>query len=229
MRSRVLVIYSGVVQRSSGAGRFDRGDRPWIRTPIKFAAAFGLAASLYAQELPSEEDSFDVEPPLLFQPDQPAPDQLLTESRELPATLGQLRKRYERAKESAASAERLVKAGVLAKTEAEQRALRLVRVEAELADAERAAAKEQVEAQKKRFEAGEIGKGDFDAAVVALADASTAAQTATAKYQQAQLDAAELDLRRQKQLLALGSARKSDVARAEEKLAILQRGEEVPQ
>ena len=40
------------------------------------------------------------------------------------------------------------------------------------------------------------------------------------------LDAAELNLRRQRQLLKLGSAHKSDVARAEEKLAQLQQGDE---
>ena len=49
---------------------------------------------------------------------------------------------------------------------------------------------------------------------------------AGAKYHKAQLDAAELNLRRQRQLLKLGSAHKSDVAHAEEKLAQLQQGDE---
>mgnify|MGYP001793141952 CR=1 FL=1 len=128
----------------------------------------------------------------------------------------------------AASAERLAKTGGLAKVEAERLALRAGRLEAELTNAQLTVAKEQVAAQKKRLEAGEIGKGDFDASVVALAGASAAAQTGDAKYRQAQLDAAALNLRRQKQLLAAGSARKSDVARAEDKLAALQLGEQKP-
>jgi hypothetical protein len=73
--------------------------------------------------------------------------------------------------------------------------------------------------QKARSEAGQASKADLDAATATLARASATAQTADAKYHKAQLDAAALNLRRQRQLLALGSARKSDVARAEEKLA----------
>ena len=95
-----------------------------------------LARSVLAQESPSPEDSFEVEPPLLVQPEKPAPDQSATEPQKLPVTLEQLRKQLERAKENAASAEHLVKAGVLAKTEAAQRALRAVRLEADVANAE---------------------------------------------------------------------------------------------
>jgi cysteine sulfinate desulfinase/cysteine desulfurase-like protein len=101
-------------------------------------------------------------------------------------------------------------------------------LEAELANAQLAAAKDQVASQKTRLEAGEISKGDLEASAVSLAQAIAAAQTANANYQKAQLDAAALNLRRQKLLLALGSARKSDVARAEEKLAALRRGEQMP-
>jgi hypothetical protein len=193
-------------------------------------AAFGLATtclatSVVAHELPSAEESFEVEPPLLVPPDKPEPDQSAAGPQELPVPRETLKKQLERAKESAASAERLVKTGVLAKTEAEQRALRAVRLEAELANAELAAAKERVEAAKKRLEAGEIGKGELNAFLVSLARASADAQAANEKYQEAQLDAAALNLRRQKQLLAVGSARESDVAHAEEKLATLRRGE----
>jgi hypothetical protein len=183
-----------------------------------------LTTSILAQELPSPEESFEVEPPLLVPPDEP--HQSAAGPEELPVTREKLKKQLERAKESAASAERLVRMGVLAKTEAEQRALRAASLEAELANAELAAAKEQVEVGKKRLEAGEIGKGELDVLAVSLARASAAAQAAKAAYRQAQLDAAALNLRRQKQLLAVGSARKSDVARAEEKLATLQRGEQ---
>jgi len=41
------------------------------------------------------------------------------------------------------------------------------------------------------------------------------------KREHAEIEAAETNLRRQRKLLALGSARKSDVVRAEQKLAEL--------
>lgn len=133
-----------------------------------------------------------------------------------------LKKRLESSKENAASAARLVKSGVLAKVEAEQRELRVLRPEAELANAQLAVAQEQVGAQRKRREAVEISQGELDAATVALAQIDATAQSAKAKYEKAQLDAAALGLRRQRQLFAQGSSRKSDVVRAEEKLASLQ-------
>jgi hypothetical protein len=55
-----------------------------------------------------------------------------------------------------------------------------------------------------------------------LATATSAAQSAEAKRDRAELDAALLNLSRQKKLLALGSGRKSEVSRAEEKVAALQ-------
>jgi hypothetical protein len=190
----------------------------------KSVAGFGLVTtflttSSLAQELPQKEKSFEVEPPLL---PQPAPDS------EEPATVETLKKRLENSKESAASAARLVKKGVLAQLEAEQQTLRVLRLEAELADAQLAIAQEQVAAQKKRREAGEIDQGEQDAAVVALAPINAAAQSAQAKYEKAQLDAAALALRRQRQLFAQGSSRKADVARAEEKLAALQQSASSP-
>ncbi len=116
----------------------------------------------------------------------------------------------------------------MAKVEAERRALRVVRLESELANAELMAANEAVVTQRKCLDAGEISQADLAPFLAALEQASGAAQAAEAKYRQAQLDAAALDLRRQKQLFAAGSARKADVTRAEEKLAELQHGEEKP-
>jgi outer membrane protein TolC len=72
------------------------------------------------------------------------------------------------------------------------------------------------------------GPFEGDLATAALAWASAAAQSAEENYHKAQLDAAAPNLRRQRQLLALGSAHKSDVARAEEKLAKLQHDDQAP-
>jgi len=87
-------------------------------------------------------------------------------------------------------------------------------------------AEQQLTSLKARFLAGQVSQPEVDAATTALTQATAAAQTAEAKYHKAKLDAAELNLRRQRQLFKLGSAHKSDVARAEEKLALLQQGDE---
>ena len=187
---------------------------------VAFSLSLAIPTSaLFAQEPSPDSGSFEVEPPLLVQPDgtpvappetNPTPDR----------DLARLERQLERAKKSAASAERLYKAGILAKVEAEQRALRVVRLQTELARAQLARIQEQA------------GKGTGDGIVqvqsavrddlkAALAQASAAEKEATANLAKAELDAAILNLQRQQKLRALGSARKSDVARAEEKLAAL--------
>lgn len=201
-------------------------DRTFTKWIVAASAAVILSVNcLPAQELPTSDDSFAIEPPLLIPlgERESSPEDSREES---PADVGKLEQQLLRAKKSAVSVERLVKMGVLAKTEAEQRALRAIRLEAGLANAQAAAAKEQVTLQQARIAAGQASQAELDAALTTQARANATAEAATEKYHKAQLDAAALNLRRQRQLLAQGSARKSDVARAEEKLAILQRGDE---
>ncbi len=203
-------------------------DRRLTKCVVVFAAVVSLPlSSLLAQDVPkSEDDSFDIEPPLLVLPRDPesAPDESEENAPEAQPDAAKLARRLEGAKKSAASAARLVKIGVLSKVEAEQRALRVVRLESQLADAQMIAAQEEVTSQKARFAAGQASQPEVDAATAALARASAAAQSAEENYHKAQLEAAALNLRRQRQLFSLGSAHKSDVARAEEKLAKLQQG-----
>jgi len=192
-----------------------------------FAIVSLSLSSLLAQEVPkSDDESFDIEPPLLVKPwdPHPAPDD--SGEGAVPLEPPKLVQRLEEAKKSAAATARLVKRGVLSKFEAEQRALRVVRLESELAKAQIILAQQQLTSLKARFLAGQVSQPEVDAATTALTQATAAAQTAETKYHKAQLDAAELNLRRQRQLLKLGSAHKSDVARAEEKLAQLQQGDE---
>jgi len=195
---------------------------------VAYVAIVSLSlSSLLAQEVPkSDDESFDIEPPLLVKPwePQPAPDD--SGEGAVPLEPPKLAQRLEEAKKSAAATPRLVKRGVLSKVEAEQRALRVVRLESELAKAQMISAQQQLTSLKARFLAGQVSQPEVDAATTALTQATAAAQTAETKYHKAQLDAAELNLRRQRQLLKLGSAHKSDVARAEEKLAQLQQGDE---
>jgi hypothetical protein len=105
--------------------------------------------------------------------------------------------------------------------EVEQRLLRVVRTESDLANARVAQAKEKVAEKESRVASAETPKDELDAVKAALAQLTEAAQVALAKRERAELEAAEVNVRRQQKLLKLGSARESDVTRAEEKLAEL--------
>ena len=183
--------------------------------PVTFVAlAMAVCAADQSAENKSEEpDSFDVEPPILKQnlSDEPLPN----------GDLARLEKQLERAKQNAAGAERLYKIGVLAKMEVEQRLLKVIRFESNLADARVARAKEELAEKESQLATGEITRDELQSIKTALAQLTEAAQAATAKREHAELEAAEANLRRQQKLLKLGIGQKSDVTHAEEKLAEL--------
>jgi len=187
-------------------------------TLIVTAIAALATGDQLSQNQSADPESFDIEPPLLKQ-------NLSAEPSSAPPApegdVARLEIQLERAKRNAAGAERLCKIGVLAKVEVEQRLLKVVRCESDLANARLARAKEEVAALKSRVAVGESIKDELEAAKAALAQLMEAAQNAAAKRERAELDAAEANLRRQQKLLHLGSAQKSDVTRAEQKLAEL--------
>jgi hypothetical protein len=191
------------------------------RTRALLVFATALAAA-YAQEPPTIDsvDSFDVEPALLIpdRGDEPLPD-IATPATDL--EIAKLEKNVERAKRNAAEAKRLCKIGALSQTELEQRLLRVVCLEADLENARLASAKDELTEAEKHFAADETSKAALANAEAALARATEAARAAIARRDRAELDSAEANLLRQRKLLALGSARNSDVARAEQKLAAL--------
>ena len=176
------------------------------------------AADQSAENKSDEPDSFDIEPAILKQnlSDNAFPATTLPSG-----DVERLEKQLERAKRNAAGAERLCKIGVLAKVEVEQRLLKIVRCESELADAQLLRAKEEVAAQESQFSAGERTKDELEAAKAAVVQLTAAAELATQKRERAELDFAEANLRRQEKLLRLGSAQKADVTHAQEKLAEL--------
>jgi hypothetical protein len=182
------------------------------------AAIVTVAADPSARTKSDEPEAFDIEPPILKQ-------NLSNEP--LPATgtpdaeVARLEKQLERAKRNADGAERLYKIGVLARVEVEQRLLKVVRTESDLASARVTQAKEKVTEEESRVASGENAKDELDAAKATLAQLTEAAQVAAAKRERAELEAAEANLRRQQKLLKLGTAQESDVVRAEEKLAEL--------
>ena len=174
-------------------------------------AAWGADQS--ARNKSEDPDSFDVEPPILKQnlSDEQLPDD----------DVARLEKQLERAKKNAAGADRLWKIGVLAKMEVEQRSLKVVRCESDLANARVVRAKEEFAEKESQLATGEITRDELESMKTALAQLTEAAQVATAKRERAELDAAEANLRRQQKLLKLGIAGKDDVDRAQEKLAEL--------
>jgi hypothetical protein len=187
----------------------------------------GFAATLVAEEeLPKNpEEPMDIEPPLLIQE---APNQNVVYARPdgadqaPPPDPDRIAALLEKARKSAASGERLYKGGIIAKVDAENRALKVIRLEAELAQAKLELAKQYVAAQQARLDAGEISESEVEAAKSAELEATKDAEMAGAKKEKAELAAAELNLRRQQKLLAMGSGRKSEVSRAQEKVSELQ-------
>jgi hypothetical protein len=192
---------------------------------LLFVSAF--AATVAAQEeLPKNpEEAMDIEPPLLIQ-EKPNQNIVYTTpggpEQNPQADPEQIAASLEKAKKSAAAGERLYKSGIIAKVDSENRTLKVVRLEADLAQAKLEVAKQNVVTQQARFEAGEISQPEVDAAQLEAAAAMRVAELATEKKEKAELDAAMLNLQRQKKLLAMGSGRKAEVNRAQEKVSALQ-------
>ncbi len=183
-------------------------------------------STLAGEELPQQEEvsSLEIEPPLLIKsraadgsPELPMPDDALD--------ISKLEAAVARAAKAAASAERLYRAGIIAKVEAEQRELRVVRLRADLAQAQLEAAKLRASGMGAQASTVDPNSNDDHVAQMELRRATEIAQAAAAERARAELTAAIKNLERQQKLLALGSGRKSDVARAEEKLAELKRKE----
>ncbi len=195
----------------------------WIALPLVLVFAAALPAQ---EELPKDpEPSMDIEPPLLIQE---TPNQNVVYTRpdgaeQKPAPdVDQLTASLEKARKSAVSGERLYKGGIIAKVDAENRALKAIRLEAELAQAKLELAKQNTVEEQARHETGEIPDSELEAAQSTELAAAKEAEAAIAKKDKAELDAAVLNLQRQKKLLAMGSGRKSEVNRAQEKVSALQ-------
>lgn len=185
--------------------------------PLTFLSSAIIALAADQPSNSEEPGEFDVEPAILKQN---LSDEL-AETGTPEGDIARCEKKLERAKRNAAGAERLWKIGVLAKVEVEQRALKAVKCEAELASARVAQAEGIVTEQESRVASGEATKQELEVAKMALAQLIEAQEKAAAKRESAELEFAEANLRRQQRLLTLGSAHKSDVTNAEEKLAEL--------
>src|SRR5262245_15268453 len=188
-----------------------------VALPVTFLTSALIALAADQSTNSDEPGEFDIEPPILKQN---LSDEL-AEAATPEGDVARCEKKLERAKKNAAGAERLWKIGVLAKVEVEQRALKAIKCDAELASARVAQAKETVAEQEARVASGETTKQELEVAKTALAQLIDTEKIAVAKRESAEVEFAEANLRRQQKLLKLGSAHRSDVINAEEKLAEL--------
>jgi multidrug resistance efflux pump len=188
-----------------------------IALPVTLLTSAMIALAADQSSNSDEPGEFDVEPPILKQN---LSDEL-AETGTPDGDVARCEKKLERSKRNAAGAERLWRIGVLAKIEVEQRALKVIKCEAEVASARVAQAKGTVAEQESRVASGEATKQELEVAKTALAQLIEAEEKAVAKRESAELEFAEANVRRQQRLLKLGSAHKSDVSNAEEKLAEL--------
>ncbi len=175
-------------------------------------AAFAIASGNAADELPHKQtgEAMDFEPGLL-------PD--LSAALDPADSTAKIESALARAKKSAASGERMFRAGIIAKVEAEKRALKVIRLESDLARARLESAKLESAAKRVDFETGKLSQEQLAAAEAITHAAATAAELAAAAWQRAELAAAELNLKRQRQLLAAGIGSKTLVARAQSQVA----------
>jgi hypothetical protein len=200
---------------------------------LPLAVAFFAGGIFAADELPASdsEDSFDIEPPLLIpyeRPEKPVAKE--SQSADAPSLdVEKLEKDVERAKRRALNAEHLFRMGVLAKVEAEQRALRVVRLQADLENARLARVKQgiggaEAVADPKAATEATAATNSEKPTDAELAKAIENAHGAVRKREEAELAAAEVNLARQQKLLSLGTGRKADVAKAAQKLEELKAG-----
>jgi hypothetical protein len=184
---------------------------------------------LLGENLPKQEsdDSSEIEPPLLIPyrpPDVNTKTAQPNDSEPMPYDVERLTRELERAKRNSASAEHLYKIGVLARVEVEMRALKVLRLQAELENALLVRAKADLAAHEEAKVAGTSSKTEAAPIDANLAHAIEAAHSAARRREEAEIAEAELNVARQQKLLLLGSGRKSEVAKAEKKLAELKAG-----
>ena len=128
-----------------------------IALPVTFLTSAIIALAADQSSNSDDPGEFDIEPPILKQN---LSDEL-AEAGTPDGDVARCEQKLERAKRTAAGAERLWKIGVLAKVEVEQRAVKVIKCEAELASARVAQSKETVAQQESRVASGETTKQEL--------------------------------------------------------------------
>ncbi len=187
------------------------------------AALLGTALALAQDDLPvrAPGNALDFEPKLMLDGPHARPVADSTPAMAPDDRVRQKQAALLQAEQGAAQSEQLYKEGVLAKVEAEGRQLHVVQLRKELADATLDAAAAHADAEKKSVAARAAGPAEMEAASAALKSARDEAAAASAAWDQAQVDAAALDLKRKRKLYAEGVATKREVEMAEDRVTLL--------
>ena len=191
--------------------------RLWIIAPL-----LGTALLRAQDDLPRHApgEALDFEPKLMLDgPNAAGAEPSPTVSPE--DRVAELETALLRAQARVADSEQLFKEGILAKVEVEERTRRVIQAGLELADGRLTVAAAHFDAVKKSFDARQASQSALDAANAALKTAQAAAAAASAEWDQAQLDAATLDLKRKRKLYAEGVGSLREVQLAEDRLALL--------
>jgi len=191
--------------------------RAWL-----MAVLIAIPSAQAQDDLPKRAPgkTFDFEPSLMLDGTFPASPHASpsaspeTDIEQLETALGEARQR-------ATASEQLVKDGVLAKVEAEARAMQVIQIQKQLADARLALAENQAGAAKTSFDAHKATQAALDAANLALKAAQDSDNAAAADWMKAQLDAATLDVKRKRKLYSEGVGSKLELEMAEQRLDML--------
>ncbi len=188
-------------------------------------AAFS-AATMFALEeelaKPDEDLPLEIDPPLLIH--NRAPDGSLPDGNPNAEQLdvAKIEEDLARAEKNAGSAERLYKVGIISKVEAEERALKVVRLRAKLAEARVQQAKSRLEELRTQHAGGVVTMHNVEAADALVTETVQAAEKAVRDRRRAETEAAARNVQRQQKLLARGSGRKADLSKAQQRLTDLQ-------
>src|SRR3989475_9247670 len=143
-----------------------------IALPVMFLTSAVIALAADQSSNSDEPGEFDIEPPILKQNLSNEP---LSSKASPEAEVARLEKQFQLAKQIAASAARLCKIGVLSKAEMEQRLLKVIQCECNLAIARLAFCEEQTAVLESLVASGENAKDELAQARADLAQLTEAA------------------------------------------------------
>jgi multidrug resistance efflux pump len=191
-------------------------------------AALLIAASsptLPAQDLPTktaEDADFDFEPKLMLEDVPETAEPSAASPTDSSAAVERAKGKLDRVRQKQARWEKLARAGVVSRSEAERCAVEVADAQARYEAARASHARVDCDELRKRVAAGTADKSLLEAAEAALKSATDLAVETAAQSRQRRIEYARVTLDRQRRLLAVGAASKVQVQQAEATLRKLE-------
>ncbi len=203
---------------------------PPLFVSLLAGTSVSFSAMLHAQELPAktaEDTGFDFEPKLMLQDVPDTSDSAGAGAADPSASVEKAKARLDRARQKQARWEKLARAGVVSRSEAERCVVETSDAAARYEIARAAHAQAERDALAKRVTAGEADQSLLEAADAALKSASDLAAESAGQSRQRRIEYARVSLDRQRRLLAVGATSRMQVQQAEATLRRLE-GETAP-